>query len=243
MALNELIEQLRARRLKEVSQHKTRRKDHYTLPPKQVEDEHVGEIEALRTKAEVYRRLLERYAETIGPFEEKTIPELKALVSPEDEAVDRVKAKIFSELREEKGAAWEYSPKEFHSFMEKALAYCKNLKPVNAELSISYWLSPKEMVELGAADAFDKAVFLCSLLISAGGNAKVRVVQLQGGEKRPLVIVSQENAVFVLDPSGEAKPVRANEEEKALGEYSSDGKTIAKSIYEFNNADYADFEE
>src|SRR3989338_7280154 len=243
MSLNELIEQLRARRLKEVAGNKTRRKEVHIHVHKPAEDEHVGEIEALRIKAEVYRRLLERYSETIGPFEEKTIPELKALVNPEDEAIDRVRNKGLEELRGEKGAGWEYSAKEFPLFMQKALAYCKNLKPVNAELSISYWLSPKEMVELGAADPFDKALFLCALLLSGGENSKVRVVQMQGGENRPVVLVTQENSAEVLDPSSENPQVKGKGEDEALGKYSVEGKTVVKSIYEFNNTEYSDFEE
>ena len=239
MALNDLIDQLRAKRLSEVSQKKTYKKEFRRAVKPEVPAQEASD----RLRAEVYKRIIERYADTIGLMEDKTIPELKALVNPEDEAVVRVKQRIFDELKGE-NAAWEYSfETHFPLFMKAALKHCNSLKPVNADLSISYWLKPSEIDALGAADPFDKAIFLCSLLESAGGEAKVRVLELEGNAKHAVVLCLLGGKSVLLDPSCSSEPEEGASEEEVLQKHVLEGKKIVKSLYEFNNADYADFEE
>ncbi len=239
MALNDLIEQLRARRLSEVSEKKTHRKERPPLPKPEPSVQDSSD----RVRAEVYKRIIERYSDTIGLMEDKTIPELKALVNPEDEAIAKVKQRLFDELKGE-NAAWEYSfEKDFLVFLKASLKYCNSLKPVNADLSVSYWLKPSEIVELGAADPFDRAIFLCSLLESAGGVAKVRVLELEGNFKHAVVLTEANGKVLLLDPSCSSEFEAGVSEEEVLQKHTLEGKKIVNSLYEFNNAEYTDFGE
>ncbi|MFH1056748.1 MAG: hypothetical protein V1717_03065, partial [Candidatus Micrarchaeota archaeon] len=241
MSLNDLIEELRAKRLREVSEKKTRKKEAPSFSRKP--DSHLEAECPDKVRAAVYKKIIERYADTIGLWEEKTIPELKALVNPEDEAIARVKAKLFDEMREGK-PAWEYSFEEgFLEFLKAALEYCFKLKPVNADLTVSYWLKPSEIVELQAADPFDKAIFLCSLLESAGGRAKVRVVELEEGGTHAVVLTQWDGKILLLDASCSSEFLADSSEEDVLLKHSFEGKKIGKSLYEFSNAEYSDFEE
>lgn len=237
MALNDLIEQLRAKRLSEVSEKKTYRKERPSVQ-KPLEVDSSDKI-----RAEVYKRIIERYADTIGLMEDKTIPELKAMVSPENAAVVSVKEKLFESLKQG-NPSWEYSvDKYFFQFASQALKYCNSLKPVNADLSVSYWMKPEEIVELGAADPFDKAIFLCSLLESAGGEPRVRVLELEGNFKHAVVLMEFNGRSFLLDPSCSSEPEEGASEEEVLGKHALEGKKIIKSLYEFSDSDYTDFEE
>jgi hypothetical protein len=244
MALDDLIAQFRERRLRElVSDKKTRKKEpSVSIAGTHVEkEEREGSSDAIR--AAVYKKIIERYADVIGLQEEKTIPELKALVNPEDEAIAKVKSRFLEEVKGN-DAAWEYSfERDFPFFARKALAFCYSLKQVNADLNVSYWLKPSEIVELQAADPFDKAIFLCSLLISGGGNAKVRVLELEGNAKHAVVLLDLNEKKVLLDPSCSSEFEEGNSEEEVLEKHSLEGKRILRSVYEFNHSDYADFEE
>ena len=233
MVLDDLIRQLREKRLSD-SQGKTLKKGHKHAPASESPD---------LVRAEVYKIIIERYSEVIGLQEEKTIPELKALVNPEDEAVSARKAKIFEEIKGA-DAAWEYSfERDFPAFAKKSLEYCNSLKPVNADLSVSYWLKPSEIVRLQAADPFDKAIFLCSLLQSAGGEAKVRVLELEGNATHAVVLLSIGVKKILLDPSCSAEAEEGNSEDEVILKHSAEGKKVMRSLYEFNSTEYSDFEE
>ena len=243
MALDDLIAQLRERRLRDVSDKKTRKKEPSVSIARKLVEPEEKEESADAIRASVYKKIIERYAEVIGLQEEKTIPELKALVNPEDESIGKIKARFLDEIKGS-DAAWEYSfERDFPFFAKKALSYCFSLKPVNADLSVSYWLKPSEIVELQAADPFDKAIFLCSLLISGGGNAKVRVLELEGNAKHAVVLLELGGKIVLLDPSCSNEFEEGETEEKALGKHSLEGKGFLRSLYEFSDSDYSDFEE
>lgn len=236
MAAEGLIEQLRARRLKEVSENKVHRKESpkkEAIPPEEDSDS---------VRAAVYKKIIERYSETLGLLEEKTIPELKAMVNPENAAVDKVKQSILDSIKGQ-DAAWEYSfERDFPVFMKKALEFCFSLKPVNADLSISYWLKPEEILELKAADPFDKAIFLCSLIESAGGSAKVRMLELEGNVKHAVVLV-ENGRIGLLDPSCSSDLEQGESEEEVLQKHVSHGSRVLRSLYEFSDLEYSSFEE
>lgn len=237
MAINELIEELRARRLKEVSEKKVHRKE---SPKKEITP---VEEDSDSIRAAVYKKIIERYSETLGLLEEKTIPELKVMINPENQAIDGVKQSILDSIKGQ-DAAWEYSfERDFPSFMKKALEFCFSLKPVNADLSISYWLKPEEIVELKAADPFDKAIFLCSLVKSAGGSAKVRVLELDGNAKHAVVLVGDSGKEWLLDPSCSSVPEEGGTEEDVLQKHVSHGSRVLRSLYEFSDQEYSSFDE
>lgn len=195
------------------------------------------ELEQLRVKAAVYKTLIERYADFIGSQEEKTVPELKNLVNPGDEAVQEIKDLLLSEFN-----GFEFE-KDFLDFVSKAFNYVRSFKEVHADLSISYWLNPREIIDLGAADAFDKAILLCSLLHSIGcASAKTRVIDLEGGFTHVVVVFSFGGQKLLLDPSQEEGIASAESEEELFSSYEFSGKKFARNLYEFNNEEYNEFE-
>jgi len=205
------------------------------------------EISVCKTRELLYRKILERYSEVIGLSEEKTIPELKALINSEDASVVEVKQKLLSELQAQRGPGFVYAfEKDFLDYAGRAFEFVSALRAIHANLSFSYWLSPKEIVELGAADAFDKAIFLCSLL-KAGGcdNVRVRVVELEGGLKHAIVVFEFANMFYAFDSSRREPNARlsALNAEEALKEFCCDGKRVTRSLYEFNDVVYNEFGE
>lgn len=209
-----------------------RRKSHSPSVPQESVDAEREEVDSLRVKNAVYRKLLSRYAEEINTREEKTIPELKALVNPGDEAVQNV----FKELT----AGSEYSFENFPSYSEKVFDYCCSLKQIHAELGVSYWLSPSDIVELKAADSLDRSIFLCSLL-HAGGcrNAAVCLIELEDGSKHPLVKYSLELKNYLMDPMSKQCLSSANAFDEALASFSVEGRKFKRVVYEFNDSEYS----
>ncbi len=196
-----------------------------------------GEVEQARTREAVYKKLIERYSDVIEAGEEKTIPELRSLINPEDEAVREAKAHLMSDFPK-----YDFD-RNFSRFADKAFELIASLRPVHAGISVSYWLSPREVLELGAADAFDKAVFLCSLL-RAGGNAgaRVRVVELEGGIQHPVVVFEFHGKAFLFDASSKTRQSAAGAD--ALFEKLCCGGTKpTRSLYEFNDQSYEEFGE
>ncbi|NYZ78085.1 hypothetical protein H0N96_01650 [Candidatus Micrarchaeota archaeon] len=205
------------------------------------------EISVCKTRELLYRKILERYSEVIGLGEEKTIPELKALVNSGDASVVETKQKLLGELQMQRGPEFAYAfERDFLDYAGKAFEFAAILRAIHANLSFSYWLSPKEIVDLGAADAFDKAIFLCSLL-KAGGceNARVRVVELEGGLKHAIVVFEFASMFYVFDSSSKEPNARlsAPNADDALKEFCCDGKKVTRSLYEFNDSDYNEFGE
>lgn len=197
----------------------------------------VEELSLSNTRAAFYRKVIERYREQISAGEQKTIPQLKELVLPGDEAVQKKKQELLQEI----GVA-EFE-KDFLAYARKAAEYCRSLSSVESEISAPFWLSPREIVEINAADEFDKAIFLCSLLLAAGsGNAAVRVLQLEGGVEHPIVVFSSDNKHYYADASQSSKitplPEDALEE---LQKFSYEGKKFVSQKYEFNDKTYAEF--
>ncbi|MGB9576866.1 MAG: hypothetical protein ACP5O3_02430 [Candidatus Micrarchaeia archaeon] len=210
----------------------------------EAENSCASEKEALASttiRAAVYKKIIERYAEQINRGEEKTIPELKDLVKPSNAVIQATKAKIIEKL----GLSEPYSAeKHFLAAVEAALSFCRSLKPVHADLPVSYWLSPEEIIELGAADPFDRAIFLASLLIALGGaDARVRVVELEGGIKHPIVVFSKNSEKCLCDPcQDDSALARCGDFDKILASYSFEGKKYARSLFEFNDCEYTEFE-
>jgi hypothetical protein len=195
------------------------------------------EVEQARTREAVYKKLIERYADVIEAGEEKTIPELRALINPEDEAVREAKAHLLSDF-----PRYDYD-RHFARFADKAFELIASLRPVHAGISVSYWLSPREVLELGAADAFDKAVFLCSLL-RAGGNAsaRVRVVELEGGIQHPVAVFEFHGKAFLFDAASKTRQSAASAA-ALFDKLCCGGKKPTRSLYEFNDQNYEEFEE
>ncbi|MFA4945998.1 MAG: hypothetical protein WC607_00445 [Candidatus Micrarchaeia archaeon] len=174
-------------------------------------------------RAEYYRRVIERYSSVISFGEEKSIPELKRIVSP-DECVRR--------------KANELAVGE--DFAVAAFDYVASLPLLRSKISVSVWLSPSEVMELGCGDVMDKAVLLCSLLLAMGLKASLRVVELEEGLKHPVVVVRGETCAL-LDPSGGANATGKSPEELLAG-FSFQDKRFVRSLYEFDDSAYEAFQ-
>ncbi len=201
---------------------------------KEEEKEAVCEdVTPYKTKLAVYRKIIEKYAALINSGEEKTVPQLKALINKGDEVVARVKEKII-----------ESSPgSDILTLAETAYKFTQSLRPVHANLSVTYWLSPSDIMELGAADAFDRAIFLCSLLHAIGLNAKVRVIALEGGLSHPVVIFSFGRDEYVLDPF-QNTPFETFKGSlpQILAQFTFDGRRFVRNVFEFNNEEFTQFD-
>ncbi len=175
----------------------------------------------------VYKKILARYHEQIEKNEYKTISELRALVNPNNPAIQKISA----EIREE------FHPYIYdNNFLEaagKAYDFIKNdIK--NVELPIDFWLAPEEILELRAADETDKAIFLCSLLVALD-NADARVVVETNGERHVFAIFEFKEGFYLMDPVHDVRLEGAKEE--VLKTYFAD-RAGNRLVYEFNDRVY-----
>ncbi len=221
------------------------------------------DIEALKTKLAVYRKLVERYSDEISQGEQKTIPELKEMVAPKDAAIREVKRKLLLELgfadelekgeksgkpertisSEPEGNHYRFE-KDFLPAAQNAYCFTQSLKKIHHDLPVSFWLKPREIIDLGAADTFDRAILLCSLLQVLGcQNATVRVLDLEEGLKHPTVVFSYNEKQYLMDPMQECSAFTYHGNlEEVLKTYTYEGKKALKSSYEFNDKEYLEFE-
>lgn len=238
VGLDELISFLKSRK---AAAKKTKKKaiERIEEATKSLEEE----LAATKTREALYKKLIERYAEIIGLEEEKTIPELRALVNENDSAVQETKQELFKQLAGG-NHGWTYSfEQDFPKYAEKAFEKTASLKAIHAQIPVSYWLSVREILELGAADAFDKAIFLCSLLHAGGSKgAKVLVVEVEGGVKHAVVVFEFQEKVYLFDASAGVE-LSAGSVEELLAQYRHGEKRVTRALYEFNDAEYNEFGE
>jgi hypothetical protein len=210
-------------------------------------------LEVWKKRAMLYKTVIERYKDYINEQEQKTVPVLKSLVDPSDETVLALRAGIVAKIEDGKKTAtqgrvvetkeleYDYE-RDFPDAAEHAFETVRSLKKTDSELSISFWLTYKEISMLGIADSFDRALLLCSLLVSLGcKNTRVSVLTLEDGSARPVVVFSQEQ-FFLLDPSNPeerfGENVGATMEDLVSAFASEGGKRATGVSYAFNNEEY-----
>ncbi|MCL5011677.1 MAG: hypothetical protein M1594_02160, partial [Candidatus Marsarchaeota archaeon] len=170
---------------------------------------------------------VEPYVNFINKSEIKTIPELKSLVNSSDEAIISVKNNIQAETDED--------------FARKAFDFVRKIELAELDSDVSFWLSPKEILEVNASDSFDKAIFLCSLLKSRGLKAKVRVLEFSDSSRRPIVIFELNGKTFTAEPTeGILDEKNPDDLAKSL---KIDDSVFVKALFEFNDKDYEDFQQ
>ncbi|MFH1442967.1 MAG: hypothetical protein ABIG96_02945 [Candidatus Micrarchaeota archaeon] len=206
------------------------------------------ERDEFELRSNFYKKIIEKYAAMINEYEEKTVPELKNLINRNDPAVQALKKNFLAELSVEKikrGTSPQFSHAEdFLFIMDKVFKYCQSLKHIHANLSVSFWQSMAEIAELQAADPFDRAILLCSILTAFDGKAHVRVLELENNVIHPIVIAEFEGKRFVLDPSQPdslATTYSGELLESVLQEFQFDGNKYLKSDYEFSEEEYLEF--
>lgn len=211
-------------------------------------EELARELEAWKRRARFLAKIVERYAALVQENEEKTVPELKALVNPNEPSVQELRKEVLADLAEARKKAGEPEApyafeRDFLRAADRAFAKVQALFNLHADLPVTFWLKPEEMLELKAADLFDKAVLLCSLLRSLEGSARVRVLELEGNRIHPVVVLAFQEREYVLDASQPkvALTTYCGKLEEVLKGFAFDDGKYLKSAYEFNDRDYQEF--
>ena len=203
----------------------------------------------LTLRSEFYRKIIEKYAAMINEYEEKTVPELKSLINRSDQTIQELRGKFTTDLLEDKmrrggtSADYVYST-DFLFIADKIFRHCQGLRHIHANLAVSFWLSMKEVEELGAADPFDRAILLCTLLRAFEGDAKIRVLEMENNLIHPVIMMGFEGRKFVLDASQQAALLTSfsgADTEEVLKSFNYDGNKYIKSAYEFNDDEYSEF--
>lgn len=113
-------------------------------------------------ECELYRLMVLRYKELIEKSEDRTITEIRAMVSPYNDFIQKKKAEVLSGFPL-------YNPKnDFFSAMQKAIEYIKSIE--NIKMPIRFWLSFDELDRLKAGDVYSQALLLASLLRAMEGE-------------------------------------------------------------------------
>jgi hypothetical protein len=228
-----------------------RKKEEKPSPATAPHEHQPDSFEKLETQAAYYRKIISRYAALVNENEEKTVPELKALVDKASETVQQLKAQALEQAAANKKAAgtlagdWQYDyEKDFLFAAEPAFAIVRGIRQVHSEASVSFWLSQKEVVELGAADVFDKALLLCSLLQALGAQAKVLVLELENNAIHPVTVTQYSGRDYLLDASqcDSQLTTYCGGLEEVLAGFSFGGAKFLKKSYEFDADNYKEFE-
>ena len=188
--------------------------------------------------SKLYRTLLERYSELINENERKTVGEIKSLITKDDLTIQSLTSSF-------KIDNYKFQNHYFQA-AEKAYDYMVNeIDYVEADLNISFWLTPKEIVEQRIGDDEDQAVFLCSLLYSLGDEkAQVVIAELENNTPHAFVITEFNHKFLLLDPT-QRMPFREyfGEKKDVLDAYAVDGSKIKKFLYKFNHTNYEQFQD
>lgn len=213
-----------------------------------------------KARATFYRAVIERYRDFVNEGEQKNVPDLKSAIDPKEPTVQRMRSEIVASIVQAKTAAageavvesreLEYNPEtDFDDAARAAFVRVQSLGKTHSELSISFWLSYPQMESLGVADAFDRALLLCSLLTALGcKTAMVSVLLLEDGSTHPVVTFgSQEEGYFLLDACNSrslfGEDATRTKQEAVSGFLSGDSKKATRINYEFNREEYNEYED
>ncbi len=213
-----------------------------------------------KARATFYRSVIERYRDYINEGEQKNVPDLKSAIDPKEPTVQKMRSEIVAAIVAAKTAAagntvvesreLEYNPEtDFDDAAKAAFLRVQSLGKTHSELSLSFWLTYPEMESLGIADAFDRALLLCSLLSSLGcKTAMVSVLLLEDGSTHPVITFgSADEKFFLLDacnPNGLfGGDAASTKQELVSGFLTGDGKKATRISYEFNREEYSEYED
>ena len=227
-----------------------RKEDEKDAHFKDEEEKLKKELETANLRTALSRKIIERYAYYINESEEKAIPELKAMVNTKDLAIQEIRKLLLEKLIEKKeklGKTDRENPYvysgDFLLIAEECFEYAKSLHPLHPNLPVSFWLTPKEMVELKAADIFDRAILLCTLLRSFEGKVKIRVLDLENGLLHPVVVMRFGEKDYLLDSEQQESSFTSHigNAEELIKDFSFSGNKCLKSNYEFNDEEYLEY--
>jgi hypothetical protein len=188
-----------------------------------------SELEVYKRRELIYKKIIERYRELIEAGESKSIPELRSLVRPQSPSVIELKDKLTKEFK-----PYEYE-RDFLTAAQKAFEFVKD-EIKTEHVNIEFWLSPKDILELKAADEMDKATLLCSLLIALGNKSAKVVVEMKGGLKHAFVMFGFGSRYYLFDSVHNIN--LAGSKEILEAQISTEKDEENKIVYEFNDVEY-----
>lgn len=184
----------------------------------------------------LYRVLLSKYADLINEKEKRTIGEVKALVNPNDLTIQSLAGRFKKE-----GFVFSI---DFLDCAQQAFGFVSDeIKFAKSDVRLSYWLSPKEILEFKVADDEDQSVFLCSLFAALGDlNAQVVIAEMDDLNTHAFVVTEFDNRFFLLDPVLHHSFFEfSGNRQEALAKYSYNNSRLKRFLYKFNHADYEQF--
>jgi len=178
----------------------------------------------------LYRFLLQKYADVINEREQRTIGEIKGLVDGTDLTIQSV-------VDDTRGENYELSLRNVYKFIKDEIAY------VDAEMSLNYWMSAREVMELKAADDEDLAVFLCACMKSLGDDkAEVIIAELENLQTHAFVSTEIDGKFLILDTTQKQDFDKYfGEKTNILIKYTFNANKIKRFLYRFNSQKYEQF--
>jgi len=177
-----------------------------------------------------YAKIIERYKKQIEEMETKSIADLPLLITPKDEKVDELKREIIKKVEEKTGEVYSFKL-HFLEAAKEAIKIVNSFETIS--LPLEFWFLPKEVIDLQAGDVVDKAILLCSILISLGNEAAKVLMKIepQKEKREAYVIFDFNNESYIVDIS--KKTFRKGKKEN-----------ICKGaiVYEFNDKGYSELE-
>ncbi len=187
------------------------------------------EDELLKKYNTLYLEILMRYKDEIEKGETLYVAELPKLVTPQDESVLAVVNNIKSSF-----AAYSLDD-NFYDAAMKAQAYI-NTSVSGISVPVQFWLTPSEVIRMGAGDVFDKTVLLCSILIGLGNLTARIVTVVKGSGSESAVYCEFHSKLLLLRADGRMGEFDGKQGLLAAMGFSDDPGTTA---YEFNDKMYS----
>jgi hypothetical protein len=209
--------------------------------------------------AKILKILVNRYSNIINEKEQKTVGEIKAMITKNDLTIQSI-------VQSFAGEGYSY-PENYAKAAEKCFNFVRDeITTFEPDIGISYWLTPKEIVSEKVADDEDKAIFLCSLLYSLGDeNAEVVIAEMENGLPHAFVVTTLtttmqantdqteskpaqkdeaklQNNFCILDPCQEADFKKfCGQKHEVLDFYTYKKSKIKKFLYRFNSSKYEQY--
>ncbi len=178
---------------------------------------------------QIYLMIISRYKNVIENAEELSVAQLPTLVTPKAQEVLLLASQICSD----------YKP--YNYTMDFESAAINAFKIINDKideiaLSVQFWFTPQDTLHFMAGDKTDKAIVLCSLLITLG-NPSSKVVIVSKEEHRGIYVYAQLNKECLLFNFVNNTYMLFDNKESLLEHVKIHESDAA---YEFNDQSYAD---
>ncbi len=186
--------------------------------------------DAIRKYNSIYLSIIMRYKDYIEEREGLYVADLPKLITPSDPAIVAVAKGITDSF-----PSYSYD----RDFLEAArLSYLYLLERITTlPLPVQFWQKPSETLENGAGDQFDKAVLLCSILISIGGASSKIIITITEGKRDFIVYSEYCGELITVDPE---RGVGKAFDRKDLISRLKIKNGAETSAYEFNDKMYSD---